>query len=228
MSERQGLTIVFASSEEVDAQKPHVTAGGLFVPATSSMPAPLSAVSVILRGPGGKANALDARVVQSSGSGLALTFDDPKALTRAMARLRGPESEGAEGTLFDRVRAMSKAAKRQLALHGDRAARLIIMKDIDKELHGWVIQNPGISLDEIRYIAGYRQTNPEVLKRIAANRDWAQYPQVVSALVRNPKTPAPVGIKLLDRLTVSEQRMILRSQQAGMPVLQAIKRKLAG
>lgn len=230
MSEPLALTIPLADEEALTAQKPHVAHGGLFVPTPEPCPPALSPVAVTLAGPTRQVGPLAARVVQVTEAGLALAFDDPAALGKALDKLlrSAAAPEEPEGTLFDRVRAMKKAEKRQLALHGDRAARLILMKDVDKELHASVIQNPAITLDEIRYIAGYRQTNPDVLKRIAANRDWVQYPQVVSALVRNPKTPTPVALRLVDRLSLTEQRTILRSQQASMAVLQAIKRKLAG
>ena len=224
------LTIELRDEEALTAQRPHVAHGGLFVPPPDPCPPALSPVSVTLTGSTRQVGPLAARVVQVTGAGLALAFDDPDALAHALETLARSVSpaEESEGTLFDRIRAMTKAEKRQLALHGDRAARLILMKDVDKELHASVIQNPAITLDEIRYIAGYRQTNPDVLKRIAANRDWVQYPQVVSSLVRNPKTPTPVALRLVDRLSLTEQRTILRSQQASMAVLQAIKRKLAG
>lgn len=132
------------------------------------------------------------------------------------------------GTLFERIRAMSKAERRLLALHGDRAARLALIKSPDKDLHQFVIQNPALTLDEVLYIAGYRQTHPEVLKRIAENRDWSQNPRVTASLVCNPKTPASLAVRLLDRLPIQEIARISRSSTTPPAVQAAARRKVIG
>jgi hypothetical protein len=131
-------------------------------------------------------------------------------------------------TLFARIRAMSAPEKMQLAMHGDRAARLVLMKDTNKAVHTFIIQNPKITIDEVRYFAAYRQANPDALKLLSEHREWMQNPGVVSALVGNPKTPAPIAVKLLDRLPPAELRRLAKSDGVPRAVQLAARRKVAG
>jgi hypothetical protein len=137
-----------------------------------------------------------------------------------------PAPEPGDALLYDRIKAMSSQEKMQLALHGDRAARLLLLKDVNKTVQTFLLQNPRITIDEIRYIAGYRQANPDVLATIAAHRDWSQNANVVAALVRNPKTPAMAAVKLLDRVAPAELRRLAKSAEVPRAVQAAARKKV--
>ena len=139
-----------------------------------------------------------------------------------------PRQEEESGTLHSRIRSMSQSDRRKLALQGDRAARMLLMKENDKNIHIFVIQNPKITLDEVLFIAGYRQTHPDVLKRIAENREWSQNPRIVSNIVCNPKTPTPAAVRLIDKLSPQELRRIAKNDAAPPAVVTVIKRKVVG
>jgi len=138
----------------------------------------------------------------------------------------GPGEDEQEGLLYDRIKAMTAQEKMQLALHGDRAARLLLLKDVNKTLHTFLLQNPRITIDEIRALAGFRQANPDALAQIAAHREWGQNANVVAALVRNPKTPATTAVKLLDRLAVTELRRLAKSADVPRAVQQAARKRV--
>lgn len=251
---RPTLTVVLDQPAAVRAQSAHLAHGALLVPMPDPAPRPLELLDVRVVGPDGLVvEGLAARVVQVlPGTGLALALADPEGARAALAPLlaaaatdapaarsgeapaaRSGEAPAAEdgepaGTLYERIRGMSKAERRQLALHGDRAARLAIIKSPDKDVHQFVIQNPALTLDEVLYIAGYRQTHPEVLKRIAETREWVQNPRVLSNLVCNPKLPAPVAVRLLDRLPLQEVGRIARSSSTPPAVQAAARRKVIG
>jgi hypothetical protein len=148
--------------------------------------------------------------------------EEEKAEKDEGADLRPTQAEDA--LLYDKIKAMGSQEKMQLALHGDRSARLLLLKDVNKTIQTFLLQNPRITIDEIRYIAGYRQANPEVLVAIAAHRDWGANQNVVAALVRNPKTPVPTAVKLLDKLPVTELRRLAKSNEVPRAV-QAASRK---
>jgi hypothetical protein len=131
-----------------------------------------------------------------------------------------------EGLLYDQIRAMGSQEKMQLALHGDRTARLLLVKDINKTIHTFLLQNPRITIDEVRYIAGYRQANPDALLTIAAHREWGQNQNVLAALVRNPKTPTTTAVKLVDRLAPAEQRRLAKSTEVPRAVQTAARKKV--
>jgi len=128
--------------------------------------------------------------------------------------------------LYDQIREMSSNEKMQLALHGDRNARLLLLKDVNKNVQTFLLQNPRITIDEIRYIAGYRQANPDVLVAIGAHREWGQSQGVLAALVRNPKTPSPTAVKLLDKIAPAELRRLAKSGEVPRAVQAAARKKV--
>lgn len=251
------LTVLFEPAGALLAQEPHLAHGGLFVPCPDPAPAAFAALQVVLCVPGGAAVRIPGRVVQVvPGAGVALAFDHPDDARRALgpllerARAAGGEVGQARtiwgeapapppaarragapepaGTLHDRIRAMGTSERRQLALRGDRTARMILMRDVDKSIHTFVIKNPGITIDEVRTMAAYRQTNPEVLGRIAETPDWIQHSRIASALVMNPKTPSSLAVRLLDRLSQAEVGRIARMDSAPPAVVAAARRKTLG
>ncbi len=131
-----------------------------------------------------------------------------------------------EKLLYDQIKAMSSPEKMQLALHGDRTARFLLLKDVSKGVQTFLLQNPRITLDEIRYIAGYRQANPDVLVTIAGHRDWGQNQGVLAALVRNPKTPTMTAVKLLDKVAATELRRLAKSTEVPRAVQAAARKKV--
>jgi hypothetical protein len=140
-----------------------------------------------------------------------------------------PDAEPAqadEKLLYDQIKAMSSPEKMQLALHGDRTARFLLLKDVSKGVQTFLLQNPRITIDEIRYMAGYRQANPEALVTIANHRDWGQNQGVLAALVRNPKTPTMTAVKLLDKVAVTELRRLAKSTEVPRAVQAAARKKV--
>lgn len=252
----QELTVQFSRSDDLTAQELHLfDGGGLFLPPPEPPPEPFQELRLHVVPPLGLPGELRVRVVQvQEGDHVALVPVEPEAANRTLAPMfdtarrhmdndgeppvvywgsprsraaaRGADDDDEPGTLHDRIRAMSTAEKRKLALRGDRAARMILARDTDKNLHTFVIQNPGITLDELRFIAGHRQTNPETLKLIASKREHIQHLSVVSALVSNPKTPTPLAVRLLDRLDWKEVRRLAHSGNTPPAVATAARRKI--
>jgi hypothetical protein len=136
-----------------------------------------------------------------------------------------PDGEG--GTLFDQIRALPVRERMQLARHAGQAERLVLAKDTNKTVHTFLVQNPRITLDEIRALAGNRQTGPDALKLIAENRTWLASQGIVLALVHNPKTPTPTAVKLLDRLPLPELQRLVRQRNAPPGVVEAARKKTA-
>ncbi|MEO7093447.1 MAG: hypothetical protein ABI175_09365 [Polyangiales bacterium] len=118
--------------------------------------------------------------------------------------------------------------KMKLAIHGNRDERAAIMRDTNPSLHVYVLRNPGIQVDEVLAFAKLRTVGPEVLKAIADRREWAQRADVAIALVRNPKTPVPIAVRLLDHVGITELRVIAKDDNARAPIQQAARKKVLG
>jgi hypothetical protein len=147
----------------------------------------------------------------------------------AEVELEGDAVGGAgAGTLYEQIRAMGSTEKLRLALHGDRASRLLLLKDPNKTIQLHILQNKRITIEEVQHIAGNRQANPEALVRIGETREWLQNPSVVLALVSNPKTPSRTAVRLLRSLPQSEIRRIAKSPNVSQSIAQAARRLVSG
>jgi hypothetical protein len=124
--------------------------------------------------------------------------------------------------------ALPVTEKMKIAIGGPRGARLLLARDPNKVIHMYLLKNPRISADEVAYLASQTQANIEALTEIAKNQAWMQNYQVVINLVRNPKTPSPLAIKLLDKLKPSDLRQLAKSSKLKPPVLHAARKKVVG
>jgi hypothetical protein len=95
---------------------------------------------------------------------------------------------------------MKVADKVRLALSGDKETRAVLMRDSNKMVQLAVAGNPRLTEGEVALMAASRYSEDEVLRRIAATREWMQFYQVRLALVTNPKCPIPISTKVLETL----------------------------
>ena len=135
-------------------------------------------------------------------------------------------AEAPPALLADQIRAMTTQQRMHLAAHGDRAARLLLIKDPNKTIQAFILQNPHVTLEEVRYLAGSRQASPDALQMIAGHREWSQNAGVVAALVRNPKTPLGSATRLLDRLPQQELRRLAKSNDVPRGVQLAARKRV--
>jgi hypothetical protein len=142
------------------------------------------------------------------------------------AALPEPPGDAPPALLADQIRAMTTQQRMHLAAHGERAARLLLLKDPNKTIQAFVLQNPHVTLEEVRYLAGSRQASPDALQLIAAHREWSQNAGVINALVRNPKTPLGPAVRLLDRLGEQELRRLAKSGDVPRGVQLAARKKI--
>lgn len=214
--------------------------GGLLVRVEPPGLLQFSTVSLELVAPDATALTLDAQVVQVfPGVGVALMFSAAPELGvfAAAARSAGGRDRDTEHVFLDDAeleaeQALAKhtptASRIGAALRGSRDERTAIMRENVPALHGHVLRNPGLQLDEVVAIAKSRTVSSQILQQIADKREWAQRPEIAIALVRNPKTPVGAAIKLIDHVTPSELRMLAKDAHTRAPIQRAARRKLAG
>lgn len=183
------------------------------------------------------------------GVGVAVAFQaaDVPGLAAAVAQARAahgaavspavPAAGTASAPTSSRPAALSAAAKLaaasstekiQMALHGSRDERQLILRDLNRTVHAYVLKNPNLQLDEVVNIAKMTTVGPELLKAIADRRDWAQKPEVAIALVRNPKTPVGIAVKLLDHVSLPDLRQIVKHSSVAEPIVKAARKKVLG
>jgi hypothetical protein len=182
---------------------------------------------------------LSGQVVQLvPGAGVAVAFP-PAATAALVAAARGAGDLPGPPPTHDRVEPDARrqpaaraggesAAKIHAALHGNRDERTRILRDVNKMMHPYVLRNPGLGIDEVLAIAKMTTVAPDLLATIAEKREWAQRPDIAIALVRNPKTPTPVAVRLLEWITAADLRQLAKGTQTRPAVQQAARKKLLG
>jgi hypothetical protein len=208
------------------------------------------AVALTLASPLGTVT-LEARVIQVlPGAGIAVGFDAASpALRRLIAAARAAGSAAgsppvhecvdapismptptgrpaADADSFAHARRATQAEKIRMALHGSKEERAAILRDANRTLHKYVLRNPGLGLDEVAHIARMTAVSQELLVFIAGRREWVGRPEIAAALVRNPKTPTPVAIKLLASVSPTELRQLAKSNNIRDAIQRAARKKV--
>jgi hypothetical protein len=75
-----------------------------------------------------------------------------------------------------------------------------------------VLSSPKLTDAEVESIAKMSSVSDEILRIISNNRGWMKNYGVVSALARNPKTPLPVSMNLLNRLNEKDLKTLSTSR----------------
>lgn len=160
--------------------------------------------------------------------------DDGPASAEASAKRRRlrpgylPDRSASVDDLGARYRGMSQPEKMQAALHGSREVRGIIMRDSNRALHVMLLKNPHLRLDEVQTMARIPSLSSEALLQISRHDTWSQDGTVCTNLVRNPKTPPPVAVSLLDRVPRAELRRLATGQGVREPIARAAAKRLTG
>jgi hypothetical protein len=94
----------------------------------------------------------------------------------------------------------------------DKETRGILIRDTNRVIQVAVISNPKITDNEVAAIACSRQVDDEVLRKIAADKEWMRLYPVRLALATNPKTPISISRKLVPTLNYQDLKNISRSK----------------
>jgi hypothetical protein len=97
---------------------------------------------------------------------------------------------------------MSRATK------GTREERAILIRDPNKIVAVAVMSSPKLTEAEVEAIAKMSNVSDEILRIVAHNRNWMKSYAIVSALVKNPKTPLALSMNLMNRLNEKDMRML--------------------
>lgn len=126
----------------------------------------------------------------------------------------GEESLQPEFARFQtaQIRRLPVAERVALCKGASRSLRMILIRDQHPVVAGAVMRFNRLTDDEVEQVAKSRTVIDDVLEAIARDRTWIRRVQVVEALVRNPKTPTGVSMRLLPRLRLRSLKEVIRDR----------------
>jgi hypothetical protein len=110
---------------------------------------------------------------------------------------------------------MSPSQKIRLATLGNAFARAVLIRDPMKMVAVAAIKSPGVTEIEAARYAGNAGLADDVIRHIAARREWTKLYGVKIALIMNPKTPMTESMRLMPFLRDKDLRNVARSR--GVP-----------
>ncbi len=121
------------------------------------------------------------------------------------------DDDEAEGEAFGRapiyrIKQMDSGEKMRLAMKAERNERKILCRDSSAQVLLSLLANPRIEGSDVLQIVKSTHASSGVLQRVAQDRRWASNSEIQTAIVRNPKTPTPIAIRLLEVVPTRELR----------------------
>jgi len=127
-------------------------------------------------------------------------------------------------SLIAQIAAMTVGERIKLALKGNRDARALLIRDPNRLIQRFVLQNPRITDEEVIAIARNRNIDSELLHKIGEHRVWPRNYQVKLALVTNPKTPLATSIHFVNGLMERDLRFLAKSKNVAAAVVSQARR----
>jgi hypothetical protein len=111
-----------------------------------------------------------------------------------------PLDEGKKMSLSKRILGMNVSEKIKLATKGNKEARGILIRDSNRLVSVAVISSPRITDGEVLAQAQNKICNEDVLRIIYSKREYLRKYAIKLALVKNPKVPQGVSMRLINTL----------------------------
>jgi len=136
-----------------------------------------------------------------------------------------PEGEDTQ-TALQRIANMTIAQRIALAMKGNREERAILIRDPNRIVTAAVLSSPKMNDTEVVAIAKMQNVSEDVLRTIATNRAWLKNYGVVLAVVKNPKTPVAMSMRLMARLIEKDLKLLTTDRNVPDALRTQARRKL--
>lgn len=119
---------------------------------------------------------------------------------------------------FQKISRMTPPEKMIEALTGDRESRMLLVRERNRAVYAAVLSSPKLTPVEVEAFASMRNVSPEVLRAIGGHREWTRQYVVAHELVRNPKTPIEISMRLISRLAARDLKRLTRDRNVAEPI----------
>lgn len=149
-------------------------------------------------------------------------FASPQEVAAAVEVARAEEPEGEideqTGLSESQIRTLTVPIRMQLARGAGRMLRDILIRDTNPRVACAVLKYNSFSDGDIERISRMRNLVEDVLETIGRNNRWVRRYPVALALARNPRTPVPVAVGLVSRLSVRDLQVLRRDRNVSEAV----------
>jgi hypothetical protein len=133
------------------------------------------------------------------------------------------ETENIQALIAD----MKLPQKIKLALLGGQSVRTLLIRDTNKSIPLFVLQNPKITENEIIEAARNINLDEGVHRMIANDSNWSKLYPIRLALVSNPKVPVGISLRFLNHIQDKDLRRLTKSKNIPQVISAQSKKLLA-
>jgi hypothetical protein len=127
-------------------------------------------------------------------------------------------------SLEQKISGLTVGQKIKLAYRGNISARKLLIRDTNKIVASAVVKSGRLSDQEVANFAANKNLDNDVLREIAANREWTRKYPVKVALINNPKTPVGVAVRFVASMQKKDLLSLTRNRNIPSVVSQAANR----
>jgi hypothetical protein len=138
-----------------------------------------------------------------------------------------PLEEVKKLTLSQKIMKMNISEKIKLATKGNKEARTVLIRDSNKLVAVAVIRSPRLTEGEVLTQAQNKIAQDDVLRVIYSNREWLRMYSVRLALVKNPKVPQGVSMRLMNQLHEADVKTLAKDKNVPGSVQMMAKKHVA-
>jgi hypothetical protein len=147
-----------------------------------------------------------------------------RAASAAAATAAAAEDEEASKDVLFRLGSLSVAKRIRVAFRGNREERLFLVRDTNRLVSTAVLKSPKTNEADAEAIANMKSVSEDVLRSIAHRREWMKKYSLMSAIVRNPRSPIDVTLQLIPRLSQRDQKVLASDRNVPEAVRVTAKR----
>jgi outer membrane biosynthesis protein TonB len=111
-------------------------------------------------------------------------------------------------TAVQKIYRLDVAEKIITGIKGTREERAILIRDPNRLVASAVLGSPQLTEAEIESFSAMKNVSDDVLRKIGNHREWTKRYQVVSNLVKNPRTPIAVSMGLVSRMNPRDMKAL--------------------
>jgi len=168
------------------------------------------------------------KIIQAHSAEAGVNADVVRKIVKGEAAVAVPKELEDEDSkpLYAALKDMTMSQKIKLAIFGNQTARALLIRDTNKMISMFVLQNARITENEIVEWARNKDLGDYILREIANNPNWMKLYSVKLNLVSNPRMPASIAVKWLGHILEKDLKKLSKSKDVPQLVANQAARML--